>query len=100
MGGWNDLGGNCPKEFLGYVETTTRFVASAYQDTRLFFQHERLKTKGGKWARKKCHSTQRLMDNSEFKMAGDPMSSGTSTCPESTVADDGAAAACPFSELE
>jgi len=94
---WDKLGSRCPKQFLGYVESTSRFVASAYQDHRLFFQHERLKTKGGKWARKKCVSKRRLVDTSEFRMAGEQTFTCTQACPSSTVATAGA---CPFSELE
>jgi len=96
---WAELGGGCPKTFLGYVESTSRFVASAYQDHRLFFQHERLKTKGGRWARKRCVAKNRMSLGalSEYRMAGEPSVTCTQACPSGTVA---VAGACPFAELE
>jgi len=94
---WDELGRNCPKKFMGYVETTSRFVASAYEDHRLFFQHERLKTKGGKWSRKRCASNRNLQPTSEYRMAGDYHTTCTHECSSGTSAASGA---CPFSELE
>lgn len=94
---WDELGRDCPKKFMGYVETTSRFVASAYEDHRLFFQHERLKTKGGEWSRKRCASNQNLNPESEYRMAGDYHATCTHECLDGTSE---AAGACPFSELE
>jgi len=94
---WDELGRNCPKKFMGYVETTSRFVASAYEDHRLFFQHERLKTKGGRWSRKKCSSKRNLNPESEYRMAGDNHVTCTHECSSGTSASSGS---CPFSELE
>merc|ERR1712129_340812 len=76
----DELGQNCPKKFVGYVETTSRFVASAYEDHRLFFQHERLITKGGRWSRKRCNSNRNLNSESEYRMAGDYHTTCTHEC--------------------
>lgn len=94
---WEELGGSCPKKFLGHVETTSRFIAGAYEDHRLFFQHERQKTKGGPWSRKKCASGGSLNSASELRMAGEPTATCSQSCVSGTVQ---AAGTCPFSELE
>merc|ERR1719444_390209 len=96
---WDDLSSSCPKTLLGHVETKSRFVASAYEDHRLFFQHERLRTKGGPWHRKQCMADAQLGVNAEFRMAGDQRMTCTNSCPSSTssVSNGGE---CPFGMLE
>lgn len=100
---WDDLNGKktgCPHAIVGRVVTTSRFVSSHYEDTRLFFQHERLKTKGGKWARKACMRNGKggLPDGSAFRMAGD----STMTCTQECIGDMTLtpALSCPFAKLE
>lgn len=97
---WDKLDGSCPKEFLGHVETVSRFVASAYEDHRLFFQHERI-TKGGSWLRKMCKKkpgTGVQGDGAEFRMAGDFSRTCYQDCWPSTRAD--TSRSCPFHNLE
>merc|ERR1719215_2150449 len=97
---WEELSHHCQTVKLGTVVSTSRFVASDWGDRRLFFQHERLKTKGGNWARKSCANTQRgspLPEEHAFRMSSEPDKTCTHECPPGTVetGDD-----CPFVESE
>lgn len=97
---WDELGHLCQTVKLGTVVSTSRFVASDWGDRRLFFQHERLKTKNGKWARKSCankHSGMPLPFDNAFRMASEPDKTCTHECgPDMVETGD----VCPFSELE
>lgn len=95
---WADLG-HCRVYKLGSVISTSRFVASDWGDRRLFFQHERLKTKGGKWGRKMCanHHSGSLPADHAFRMASEQDKTCTHECPPGTVET---GEACPFVELE
>jgi hypothetical protein len=96
---WEDLDG-CSKRTLGSVHSTSRFVASDWGDRRLFFQHERLKTKNGPWARKKCankHSGMPLPLDNAFRMAEEPDKICTQECGVGMVETH---ESCPFTELE
>merc|ERR1740121_92696 len=91
----------CRHSVVGRLVTTSRFVASAWGDRRLFFQHERLRTKGGKWARKSCISSGAsgdLPSSSEWRMASDQSRACTATCPSGTISVPGQR--CPFAALE
>jgi len=97
---WEDLSHHCHPIKVGTVVSTSRFVASDWGDRRLFFQHERLKTKNGKWARKSCANTHQgrpLPEEHAFRMSSEPDKTCTHECPPGTVetGDD-----CPFGELE
>jgi len=81
---YKDLPSSCPLDYLGKVVTTSDFVASAYQDHRLFFQHERFRTKTGKWTRKLCRARSDLGPNSPFRMANNVKETCTNHCPEGT----------------
>lgn len=94
---WEDLSRDCPIVKLGTVVSTSRFVASDWGDRRLFFQHERLKTKSGKWARKSCASGAPLPSDNAYRMASDLDRTCTQVCGDGMVETGDA---CPFTELE
>lgn len=71
---------SCPHAVVGRIVSTSRFVASAWGDRRLFFQHERLKTHGGKWQRQACVFDDELPHSSEYRMAQDPHMTCTQEC--------------------
>jgi len=94
---WDELSSDCPRIKLGSVISTSRFVASDWGDRRLFFQHERLKTKNGNWARKMCASDSPLPNDNAHRMASDPSKTCFNECGPGTYET---GEACPFSELE
>lgn len=96
---WTDLSDNCRRIKLATVISTSRFVASDWGDRRLFFQHERLKTKNGKWSRKSCatYSDMPLPRDNAFRMATEQDKTCTQVCgPDMYETGD----VCPFAELE
>jgi len=93
---YQDLKG-CPLTTVGRIVTTSRFVASAWEDRRLFFQHERLKTKSGPWKRQACASKSSLLASDAYRMANNWGQTCTQSChdPDMTKID----APCPFAKL-
>lgn len=93
---YQDLKG-CPLTTVGRIVTTSRFVASAWEDTRLFFQHERLKTKNGSWTRQACASKGSLSASSAYRMANNWGQTCTQSCHDvdMTKID----TPCPFAKL-
>mmetsp|Transcript_91336 Transcript_91336/g.284648 ORF Transcript_91336/g.284648 Transcript_91336/m.284648 type:complete len:244 (-) Transcript_91336:38-769(-) len=91
------MSGKCPYTIVGRIVTTSRFVASAYGDRRLFFQHERL-GKGGPWKRQSCalDTDAVLADTAEYRMASQPGHTCTQHCLYGTKPVPGA---CPFEKL-
>lgn len=96
---WDELSHACPRIKLATVISTSRFVASDYGDRRLFFQHERLKTKNNRWARKSCatYSDSPLPVDNAFRMATEQDKTCTHECgPDMYETGE----LCPFAELE
>lgn len=88
----------CKHAVVGHLQTTTKFMASSYGDRRLFFQHERFKTKGGKWKRQACESTGgALPSQSVYRMPDNHKKVCTQTCPSGTKP--APLESCPFANL-
>jgi len=99
---WETLPEGCKGPHLANVVTRTKFVSSDWGDRRLFFQHERLKTKNGKWARKMCSTEDgsNLPATSEFRMASDFSRTCTQVCGKGMVEVDDCEGGCPYSYME
>lgn len=93
---YQDLKG-CTLTTVGRILTTSRFVASAWEDRRLFFQHERLKNKNGPWKRQACASKGSLLASHEYRMANNWGQTCTQSChgPGMQMID----VPCPFAKL-
>jgi len=100
---------NCKYEAVAKVFTTSKFVTSAYGDSRLFFQHERVDP-GGKWKRKSCVNKKQTADGdvmraddlpakSEYRMSDDSSRTCTQECHAGTKEDPNSKP-CPFDKLE
>jgi len=91
----------CPHTTVGQIVTTSRFVASSWGDRRLFFQHERLKTKDGRWERKACALDGKidsvLPDSNQYRMSDDPSRTCTQKCLYPDMKP--VVASCPFAKL-
>jgi len=88
---------DCAHTVVGRVVTTSRFVASAWGDQRLFFRHERV-DKGGTWRRQSCRAPASLPSNSEYRMADDLKRTCTQNCWDGGQPDP--SFTCPFARLE
>jgi len=99
---------NCERDAVAEVFTASEFVTSAYGDSRLFFQHERVDP-GGKWKRKSCVTktsdggvmrADDLPAKSEYRMPDDFSRTCTQECHAGTTEDLGNPKPCPFYKLE
>jgi len=99
---WETLPEDCKGPHLANVVTKSKFVSSDWGDRRLFFQHERLKTKNGKWARKMCSTKDGsdLPTTSEYRMSSDFSRTCTQVCGKGMVEVDDCEGGCPYSYME
>jgi len=99
---WETLPEDCKGPHLANVVTKSKFVSSDWGDRRLFFQHERLKTKNGKWARKMCSTKdgKPLPTTSEYRMSSDFSRTCTQVCGKGMVEVDDCEGGCPYSYME